>query len=713
MKRRKSFLTSLALLLSLSPLARAGAPADTAPAGSLLFLSFKGSRHLGPAYESSHLKPILDASGLRQFYHEVLPQLLQKSLANDPASAQTLAHALTSLEVLSRHGFSLHLLTLDQDGTPSAGLSCDAEDEADALEKTLRSLASAAPSPHLLAVRRTGTRLSLLVGNDPASPAQSLSASPAFQAALKEVETADPVLLAYIDFERVFALADQRCADTPWPKIKSAAGLAGLKRFAISGSFDGPDWSTRSFTEAPAPRTGWLALLHADALPQTLLARIPADATSALATHVDLAGWVQSFRDVAGAAGGPDAQRKFDQALGFASLYVGRNLLTDVLGPDWVLYSSPSVVHPDNRQLLAVAVNQLADEAKARDGLTSLTYALANSSHIPQAKALGLSATVADVEIAGLKITHLTFDKPLPNLPQNFSPAWAIKDGLLYFGPSPAAVAAAASYAGPALPDAAPFTSLRSRLAAPATAAFEFTDLPSTASTTYPALRSLADAGRAALGADGIKTSANPLPTLAELSPELTPVLSASWTDPAGFHTRSTSPFPGASLLTGGGLTTVGSAALATSILLPSLNRARETANRVKCASNMKQVGTAIFLYAGSHKYHYPPDLGTLVITQDIADSAFVCPDSDSHPVDPTGLTHDQLRARVSADSDYTYLGQNLTVDDDPNALVLYENIKNHEDGTNMLFSDGSVYFILRKDAARIIAAKRRSPQDR
>lgn len=50
--------------------------------------------------------------------------------------------------------------------------------------------------------------------------------------------------------------------------------------------------------------------------------------------------------------------------------------------------------------------------------------------------------------------------------------------------------------------------------------------------------------------------------------------------------------------------------AILTSILMPALRNAREKAKQISCASNLKQIGTAMFLYANENKGCFVPDSG-------------------------------------------------------------------------------------------------------
>jgi prepilin-type N-terminal cleavage/methylation domain-containing protein/prepilin-type processing-associated H-X9-DG protein len=58
-------------------------------------------------------------------------------------------------------------------------------------------------------------------------------------------------------------------------------------------------------------------------------------------------------------------------------------------------------------------------------------------------------------------------------------------------------------------------------------------------------------------------------------------------------------------------LVVIGIIALLISILLPALGRAREQANRIKCLSNMKNLGTALASYVAVNKGWMPIQIGT------------------------------------------------------------------------------------------------------
>jgi prepilin-type N-terminal cleavage/methylation domain-containing protein/prepilin-type processing-associated H-X9-DG protein len=114
-------------------------------------------------------------------------------------------------------------------------------------------------------------------------------------------------------------------------------------------------------------------------------------------------------------------------------------------------------------------------------------------------------------------------------------------------------------------------------------------------------------------------------------------------------------------------LVVIGIIALLISILLPSLNRAREQANRVKCAANLKTIGQTMLLYANENKGKYqrtlykvdsPPTASYsntpdgpvfnstndvaeamfwLIRTQEITSEVFNCPSSNQAEKDTFG----------------------------------------------------------------------------
>jgi prepilin-type processing-associated H-X9-DG protein len=139
------------------------------------------------------------------------------------------------------------------------------------------------------------------------------------------------------------------------------------------------------------------------------------------------------------------------------------------------------------------------------------------------------------------------------------------------------------------------------------------------------------------------------------------------------------------------------------SVLLPSLCRSTETANRIKCASNLRQIGQAIALYAQEHGGQYPPSLAMLPSVEDISAETMTCPSSNdekSPATDTAGIVADLTAAETNAPGhkpclSYIYTGQSLTEKTaTPATIVAYEPLDNHgNDGANVLFGDGHVEF--------------------
>jgi prepilin-type processing-associated H-X9-DG protein len=142
-------------------------------------------------------------------------------------------------------------------------------------------------------------------------------------------------------------------------------------------------------------------------------------------------------------------------------------------------------------------------------------------------------------------------------------------------------------------------------------------------------------------------------------------------------------------------------------VLLPPLSRAREQANRVKCASNLRQLGQAMFIYASVNGGAFPDKLDKLLSY--IGAATFVCPSGDDDPA--PGATP-QIQANnlyAGGHLSYVYVGAGLSTTTGPGTssttVVLYEPLTNHNEGVNVLYADGSVSFLPRAAAQAMIAS--------
>jgi len=147
-------------------------------------------------------------------------------------------------------------------------------------------------------------------------------------------------------------------------------------------------------------------------------------------------------------------------------------------------------------------------------------------------------------------------------------------------------------------------------------------------------------------------------------------------------------------------------------ITLPSLCRPREGANRVKCGSNLRQVGQAIVTYANDHGGQYPPSLAVLLSAQDISAELIICPSSNDETARANSTA--EITAQIAAAEakspghkpcvSYLYVGQRLTHKTaTATTVVAYEPLENHNSlGTNVLFGDGHVDFVSKEDWPKI-----------
>lgn len=676
---------------------------DRIPQDAVVYIGWSGSESMGPLYAESHLKAVIDASNIRELIDQSIPRLLENLGHQDQDAAVVTSFISAIGGPMWRHPSAVYFGGVDVTNPdfpmPKLAILCDAGKEGKELVAQLDKLFTRKGQPVIPYRSEEKDGLVVVVfGNVEISaskkPVIALSARKEFKAAMGQLAK-DPVAAIYLDVEGGIEQIDHVVANfapaeakQKWSIVRDAVGLASLKRIAWSGGFDGKEWMSQAVIEAPEPRSGLVkALIDAKPLSDAALKSIPSTATLAMAGHFDAGGLLGSIREMVKKIDA-DASNEFEQGLDQIKQSIGFDLQADVLdtlGDEWAIYSDPNV--GGTGALGMTVVNHLKDAGKADKAFTQLEQLL-NGLMKQGTAGEKISIAFNTSKQGDLTIHYLT----IPVI----APSWAIKDGNLYLGLYPQIVSGAADHVasgGKSILENEGFAAMRKRLGAENISAISYSDLPKMAADGYQDVLMLSRVYLGMADMFGAKTPALVLPTLAKLLPHVTPAASVAWVDNAGWHLKAISPFPGSELLSSGGMGSLMAAeqAFFVGVALPSLNQSRMVANRVKSASNLRQIGLAMQLYANENKGKFPTTMGELLLTQDITIDVFVSPETMTRA--PLEKNKEEQALWVSKDSDYEYIGGGKTVRAGADVIMAYEKFRPGVQGVNVLFGDGHVEY--------------------
>lgn len=551
-------LLTLALLAG-GQAARAETLADRVPADAIGYVGWAGTDALGPAYQGSNLKVMLDALKLEEFIQGKIDAEMARNedaqkrqdvkLLRDVAAAVTQSPSALYVGPMAAQGNGREFPEFALLSRVGADRARDLAGRAGALiERTKR------PEMPAVGVSANGELLVMHIGAGVeeklkgVTAAQSLASRDGFKKAMAQVNGGkEPAVAMYADGATILSMIAggiERSGNAQvlqyWPAIREGLGVNALGSAAWAGNFDGKNWQTSIFVGMSERRVGMMAFLDNPPLTDTALRFIPATATSAAVFQFNGPRLLADIQRTA-ALVSPDAPRQVDRV--FAQIFAisGVDFKLDLLpslGQEFIMYGSPDAAGNSIRGL--ALVNKLKDVDRAQQAIIAMENIinLTVAQRAPDAKVQFRTETLA-APFEGVTAHVIATEQ--------VSPAWAIHEGVFYFAMSlptlQSAVERGGGAAGPSekgsLVENAQFAALRRKLGQEKISAFSFADLAKSAPETYQLVNRAVE--RAARENPELNYK---LPPLDKLMPAMGPVLQVSWTDGDGFHLRDTGPFP-------------------------------------------------------------------------------------------------------------------------------------------------------------------------
>ncbi|MEM1011300.1 MAG: hypothetical protein AAGI46_03660 [Planctomycetota bacterium] len=695
--------------------------ADKVPAGSLFYLGWNGIDDVENRYGGTRTQALLAKSGLSETFDEYLPELLDALAREEPEAAPwvDLAKNIGGVvwdrpTVLSFGGIDFESPLNDGDPLPRIIFICDAGDRAGELRASLTGFLTRIEQPELVTlVREQDGMVYMVLGYDDldlanlaAGGAGSLAASDAFTDGMAKLSggfSQGTVLSLFLDVPAVVTMIgdalelDGRPEDrAQFDKGMASLGLNGLGVVTGAAGFDGGDFVQSSFLGLTGERQGLLRLLPAvgEGIDPELLANIPADATMMLAGRVELDELLTVVRGVANDFD-PEAVGQLEQGLAFANMFAGADIEQDVLGQlsgTWAGFVAPTT-GPD--LLTGVLLQKPSDPDKLRAALRGMSLNLSSIGNAQLRKETDGLVTIPTRSMTRDGVEYYFANTPL------LAPTWAVTDDVLVTAFNPQTAMAAVQFGGGF--ENSNVVRRLADLAGGNTPVFaSYADLPTMTPHTYPALLLLMQGGVGAGDLFGEYLRTRPpgfvMPTLPDVQSNVTPSMAVAWMDEDGLHSRSVEPFPLSSVLVDYGKSYATLNQIATQVgvvagtMVPTVGRARESAQKVKSASNMRQIGVGMMLYSieDVRTGGFPDSLGELE-TFGLSGAAFVTPTDE-----PANVPAEPTAQWIEQESDYLYLGSGLANTAGPSIMVAIEHPDTvpWADGYNVLYADGAVRFV-------------------
>ena len=131
-------------------------------------------------------------------------------------------------------------------------------------------------------------------------------------------------------------------------------------------------------------------------------------------------------------------------------------------------------------------------------------------------------------------------------------------------------------------------------------------------------------------------------------------------------------------------------------MMIPAVGAAKERTLRMQCGMNLRQIGTALAMYASDNNGRYPAGFHQLA-NYGVSPNMFVCPSTGTMPAPTMAALQQPGR------SSYIYIQPPPGMPPGADFVVVYENPADHQNqGLNVLFYDGSVQWFNGTTAQRI-----------